>query len=185
MSPKSPDRPQGELGRQLLAAARDDAPPASSRQRALALIDSSELPESPSTPILAGARRRPDRRWLHWALAAAAVFAGAVAFALLKPSKDSSAVAVEPVATAPLAATATAANDELAMPTPEPSASASASAVATAGPPPPAVAAKGTSGPPSASANVTTKPTPRSAGSGSCGCSPDDLMCHMRCAEKK
>jgi hypothetical protein len=180
MSPGSEHRPPTELGRALLTAARGEDPPASSRERALELVD--------AAPLAAPAKPRLRRRWLLGALPAAALLLG-VLFVRAKLRDEPTAPVAEPRATvrAADAPAATASAVPIARPSPAASAtaSASASAVASAEPPPTAVAAKGTGPAATRTAGPAATAKPPAGGGGACGCAAGDLMCFMRCSQKK
>ena len=187
MSSTSSHQPASELGRQLLASARDDGPPVSSRQRALALVDSTSAAEKP---------RSVRTRWAPWALAAAAVLIGGALSATMKRPSEGETAATAPLATAsqdpdtPPAATA------VAITRPQPAASTAASAGGSSAATPSAlaqrdddkqrVAAKppATAGRPAKAPATVGPPAPPRPVNASCNCAADDLMCQMACAKK-
>jgi hypothetical protein len=186
MSAAPPNRPS-ELGKHLLAAARQEAPRAGSAERALELVDSAALaPEAapPDERPAAVEPPAPRRPWAVWLLAAAVVAFGVAAFALVLPlgsdsrTPDAAAVSAEPEV--PALAQPPASARVVAAPAPAPSASSSAD------PPAPAtgaVAQRDAQRPSPAAA--PQPPAPQPGGSKACGCKADDLLCAMRCSQKQ
>lgn len=191
MSPESPHRPSSELGRQLLASARDEAPPEASTQRALDFLDQADASASAADGATDEGTPASSRgtRWILWALPAAAILVGvAWASVLRQPGEGETSVAepavtLSPDLTAAATAAATATEIEVALP----AASARPSASASAKPAPSAVAHRDPARPPTGKRPPTaSKPPPKSGGAkGACGCKSDDLMCMMRCSKKK
>ncbi len=173
MSGASEHRPVSPLGQQLLAAARDDDPPRSSVQRALEQVDAD-----------AGAPA-PTRRWWRWALPAAAVVLGSVAFAFIRLGGNNESVVAEPLpaaamSAAPTSATTSASAVKMAVALPTASASAATSSSASRAP-----STLAQRRPATPVAKTAAKPPAASKRVGSCGCAPTNLMCVMRCKQKK
>lgn len=174
MSSVPPHRPS-ELGRSLLAAAREEQPPEASVERAYELVETDR----------GVAPTRVRERWILWALPAAAVLIGVVLVTALRPPEKNGAtlttptpvptVSPEPPLPIPTEVTASSAEIEIAQPSPSASASAS---------PPSPVAVRPQPAPPPAAAPKAAGPSSPKAGA-PCGCAAGDLMCQMRCSQKK
>lgn len=195
MTSSSRDSSGSELSKQLIAAARAEGPSEASLARVQAEIDGAGVAgASAGEPDLSLSELRPvsKPRLGVWAMAAAALSLAGVLGLLWMQKSDAptagtaQAPATVAPATPPTAeAVATAEPTALASAaaTAAPSASSSASAsfeIAVRGP-------RGTGRAPKATGSQAPgKAKPAAAKPGSkCGCAPADLMCNMRCAEKK
>ncbi len=171
MSTSDPDRPDDELNDVLFAAARADAPPEASLHQALELVDSAYF------------EPRAGKRWLLWALPAAAVLLGSAVLIIMRaPGTTEIPVAAPPTtvlrSAPPTAATATAVAVVPLPPTASASASSSVRAVAVKGPLRPYKAKK------AAAPATAKKPAHKSKAGAACPCAPSDMMCQMqKCAK--
>jgi hypothetical protein len=171
------ERPDDGLRSHLLAAAEADGPPERSRQRALDLVDALPAVENEVPSVRAPA---PRGRWAAWMLAAAAAFFGVATFGLVtRRSGDRQLILSEPPVWR--------SHDRA----PTPQGSQVSPAPHPAAPQPDPVAERPTpvqprTGPaPSPAPGPMPGPKPQTGGSGACGCKGDDLMCNMRCSQKK
>jgi hypothetical protein len=167
-------RPRSELGAKLLAAARDEAPPSASLERALAVAESTATDAASADDVEDPASRVASRRWPFAVLAAAALLTSLIAVLWGRPRE--SAPLAQPWTIPPVAPPA--ATNDVAMPEP--------SVTADPSPPPSRIAVRDTPKPRPAS-GAAPPPARPSAGAkpAACGCAPDDLMCHVRCSDKK
>ena len=183
-----PREPESALGRALLAAAREESPPAGSYERAMTGVDRA----------LGGRARRARSRWLLGG--ALSLAAAAAAVVIVVRVKGSAATQLAPLATsgpteqhASTAPSASALEVVQAEATATASGAVSSAALATAhatavamaptfppAPPPPPAGGKAGPGP-----SATVGPTAASPAVRACGCAAADLLCAMRCSAKK
>ena len=146
---------------------------------------------APTMSIPAPAQSGPNRGMVIGLAAAVVVLGAALVFILVRDSgpPPTTASTTQPTAAAtptpaPTPTETAPATEPSAVASAAPSASATTKVATKGTTTRPTTPTKPTAGGPSTAA-PPAKPPSKPAGGGGCGCSPDDLMCHMRCSQKK